>query len=489
MNPKKAWSPLPDRYWNQDAARHLASRIGFSVHPDTVSEFHLLKPVGVVNKYLLKPRLMDPFPSIVTMQSAQENYRETAKLSREDRREKRKELQKLNREGYADYAVAWHRFAVKKINAPQEKLSLFFQNVWVVAFQGVKNVPALFEYQNRIRSNITLSYPEMCKSLTLTLAMGRYLNLNQNKAAAPNENFARELFELFTLGEGNYTEQDIKEAARALTGYQFRPDGTVTFRLKAHDSGSKTIFGKRGRHQLNDLLRLTFQQETAATFLPGEFLKFYLSSDTIDPEYIDELGTLWRKNGYSLPFLYMTVFNSRFFYESQFRGSMIKSPVHYYLGLHQDFAIDVLPLPRECVRAGRLMGQSFFNPPNVKGWEGGRHWINSATLAARRQVAETLLQPLNTKRLNADETRALKQAETHGEAPNYRIAYADYLSSEDSPEALARTLSTKIFATNPPLEIIDLAKELIEEDTGRLSSKAKRTLIFAAITSPSYQLC
>ncbi len=485
MNPKKAWTPLPQSKWDKQAAKHLALRIGFSANPAIVEEFLKLEPNGVVQKYLARPHLMRQMPGIVSMRDSEMDF---AKIDKKERKERRQELQKMNRKGYAEYAVAWHEFARNPSFSPQEKLSLFFQNVWVVAYQGVKSVPALFEYQNRIRSSLTLSYPEMCKSLALTQAMGRYLNLNKNKAAAPNENFARELFELFTLGEGNYTEQDIKEAARALTGYQFRPDGSVSFRIKAHDNGNKTIFGEKGPHKLEDVLRLIFKQPAAASFLPTEFLRYYLSEQPIDPKYVEELAKMWRKSGYSLPFLYTTVFTSRLFYENEFRGNMIKSPVQYYIGLHQDFDIDILPLPRECFKSSRLMGQTFFNPPNVKGWDGGRAWINSATLAARRQVAETLLSPLNTKRLNADESRALERSrETEGEK-SYRIDYANFVADTKNAREASRQIADKLFTIENDDLLLGLATSLIEEERS-LTHRAKRTLVFAAITSPAYHLC
>ncbi|EDY81426.1 conserved hypothetical protein [Verrucomicrobiia bacterium DG1235] len=481
MNPEQAWTPLPPAQWDRYTARHLASRIGFSLHPSIISEFLELGPKAIVEKYLLQPQQMTQLPSLISMRAA---VKEFQMKDAGGKREMRKQLQKQNREGYEEYAVAWNQFARQKQYSPQEKLCLFFQNVWVVASQGVKGVPMLFEYQNKIRQSIAGNYPEMCKRLTLTSAMGRYLNLDKNKAGAPNENFARELFELFTLGEGNYTEADIKEAARALTGYSFETDGTVSFRERAHDSGLKTVFGYQGRHNIDDLFEIVFEQPAAATFLPKELLRFYLSESDFDSSIIEVLGKMWRESGYSLPFLYSTIFSSQLFYQEEFRGNMIKSPVHYFIGLHQDFEIEILPLPRECLRIERLMGQAFFNPPNVKGWDGGRAWINSATLAARRQVAETLLQDLNTDRLNADELRVLDQAKQNGISPAYRIDLDKIIEKGTTPEKLAEDL----FIGQDAAFLAELNESLLE-DENRLTTSSLRELLLAAINSPAYQLC
>jgi hypothetical protein len=216
----ESWSPLPDSEWNRDTAKHLAARLGFSINPAIVNRIQSLGPAGTLKRYFSSIRLQ-PVPDKLSgmgmsMLDMQNKMKEAPP---EEKRKLRQSIQKQNRQSYQDYAVDWYQFAREPKNSPQEKLVLFFQDVWVVAVQGTRSTSALFDYQNLIRRNLGKSYPEMCKQLAITAAMVRYLNLGQNRKGSPNENFARELFELFCLGEGNYSEDDIKEAARATTGY------------------------------------------------------------------------------------------------------------------------------------------------------------------------------------------------------------------------------------------------------------------------------
>ncbi len=480
---KTLWNALPSADWDLGKARHLASRLGFSVHPKIVETIHKLGPRKTVAKHLFAPKPMPPPSEVVSMRETAEEMLADGPIRD---REQRRLYQKLNRESYADYAVKWYDFACNPERSIQEKMVLFFQDVWVVAFQGVKSAPALFDYQARIRQSIAGTYPEMCLRLSQSWAMVRYLNLNQNRKGAPNENFARELFELFTLGEGNYSEEDIKEASRALTGYMANRQGKVVFRPQRHDDGRKTVFGKTGRFKLEDIIRLVFQQPAAARFLPAELCKAYLSQEPLPEPLIEELATLWRKNGYSLPYLYETLFASELFYKPEYRANLIKAPVHYYLGMLQDFELGVPPLPRASFRLNRQMGQPFFNPPNVRGWVGGKAWINSATLSARRQAAESLFFEYDEKRLNADEIKALEKVRAAGQT-SFSIhlpTVRDWLTQSDDPVA---SLAQRLYVDSDPklLHSIAPASNL---DLFIANNANLRSLLLATLSAPSYHL-
>jgi uncharacterized protein (DUF1800 family) len=363
---------------------------------------------------------------------------------------------------------------------------LFFGNVWVVAYSGVRDAAALFDYQQRIRRHLGGSYPEMCLQLALAPAMVRYLDLNRNRKQAPNENFARELFELFCLGEGNYTEQDVKEAARALTGYALEKDGQVHFRQGRHDTSRKTIFGVTGRHDLPKLIELVFQQPAAARFLPRELARGYLTDAGLPDELIQPLADDWRASGFSIPRLLARFFLSRIFHDPAFRGNMIKAPVHYYIGLLQDLDLDVFPSPRRAGNLVRLMGQAFLNPPNVRGWVGGRQWINSATLAARRQLVQGLLEPVPAGRLNADEKRALEHAAAAG-ADRFTVAAGRLEKLAGlAPAELAGQFARRFHIEPDAAWLEDLFTRLRAGRDGREWVKA---CLFAALTAPAYNLC
>lgn len=424
--------------------------------------------------------------SILGMVGEMGDYRnELRQADEQAKREIRQELRKQNQASYAEFALDWYRFARSPGNSAQEKLVLFFQDVWVVAFAGVRSTPALLDYQERVRQNLGKSYPQMCKSLAVSPAMVRYLNLNQNRRGSPNENFARELFELFTLGEGNYTEEDIKEAARALTGYTVDPADEVKFVKKRHDTSQKTIFGRSGNFGLEEVIDLVFQQPAAARFLPQELAKFYLTEDGLSDQVLQLLADQWRESGYSIPFLLQTFFSSRMFFAEQFRGNLIKSPIQFFLGLLQDLNLDVFPSPRLTTNSLRSMGQAFFNPPNVRGWVGGRGWINSATLIARNQLVQSVLHPVPPGRLNADEKAAIEKAETEGRArfsvdPEWLKELGQMVSKE-----AAHLLATRLHAVPRPEEL----ERLFDDAASQWPRQIGTARLKAALTSPSYHLC
>ncbi|NDV63212.1 DUF1800 domain-containing protein [Puniceicoccales bacterium CK1056] len=488
LAPVDAWLPLPKAEWNETTGRHLASRLGYSVQPDLVEAFLKGGPKTSIKIALGSINGM-PQPEMLVgmMEEIEASVMSLREADEIEKREIRQNLRKLNRTGYNDFALQWIRFARNPANSCQEKLTLFFQNVWVVAFAGVRSTPALLDYQERIRRSIGGTYPEMCKHLAVSPAMVRYLNLNQNRKGSPNENFARELFELFCLGEGNYTENDIKEAARALTGYVVNQEDEVRFIDRRHDNSRKTIFGQTGNFGLEELIDLVFKQPAADEFLPRELVRAYLTEDGLPDQYIAELGTQWKAAGFSIPYLISTFFSSRLFYDERFRDNLIKSPFHYYLGLLQDLDLDVFPSPRLTTNMIRSMGQAFFNPPNVRGWVGGRHWINSATLIARNRLVQSVMNRPPMGQLNADEKAALEKAVEAGEArlqvdPGWLTRLGKMPLDE-----VAKDLAARLY-TNPDSR--QLEGILNETVSPKMSDRRKGVAcLIAALAQPAYHLC
>lgn len=485
MSPKQAWNPLPKNKWDRAAARHLAARIGYSVHPKIVDEIFESGPQGYLQKTIGNAAPMPSLEVVDTMRAVELQVLEDRRNNVKTDRQKRKEIRQLTRETYSDYAQAWYEFAANPHNSPQEKLTSFFQNVWVVAYQGVSSVPKLFWYQNHIRTQLNATYPEMCLTLSRSQAMFTYLDLRRNRKGAPNENFARELFELFTLGEGHYTETDIKEAARALTGYGFNRDDEFILRPQHHDNSSKTIFGQQGRFDMESLIDLVFEQEAATRFLPSEFLKYYFSDQEIESEFLDSLAELWQNSGYSLPTLYETVFASEIFYDPRHRGTLIKSPEQFYLGLVQDLELDVSPLARDTVRPFRMMGQAFFNPPNVRGWPGGRAWINTATLTARRQIVEAALTGMGQRKLNADETQELAEAKAAGKT-RFRLNTDQWSRQLDANIPAYQAVASRLLANAYPENFADGSSDAPARE---LPHHEILELLYLVMNSPDYQLC
>jgi len=489
IKPFDAWSQLPESQWNEENARHLLRRIGFSATPNRVEEALNLGLSRTIEKYFGQPRAM-PVPA--SIKEYEERNREVFHNIRQLPQEERQKLRKrLRREGhgiYLDYGIQWLRHARGFESSPYEKLVMFLQNVFVAGLPKVRNPYLLFQHQNMLRESAASGYADICKSVSRSPAMIQYLDLQQSKRGSPNENFARELFELFTLGEGNYSEKDVKEAARAFTGY--RTDGfQFRYAFRLHDDGVKTLFGKRGAFSGDDVIDLIFEQPAVRTFFPNEFLRFYLSSETVlEPTYLEYLGEEWRQNDFKVEFLLHTVFSSRLFYHPQFRGNMIKSPVQFYLGMLQDLNLEVAPLPRLVLNILRNMGQAFYAPPNVRGWRGGKSWINSSTLTARRQLVEGLFSPIDEHSLNADELRHLQKHHKNSRmsltVSEEKINRVAALDDEEMVDHLVKYLLSG--STNTQLRAAFI--HFLQEKQGNRTERV-RDLLIALMQSPQYQLC
>ncbi|WP_415910711.1 DUF1800 domain-containing protein [Oleiharenicola sp. Vm1] len=489
LSPQEAWQPLPASEWDESAARHLLGRLGWSATPAETARALRDGPTATLQRTFAHP-VAFPKPALIAQLEADgpELLRAMGRGDAEQRRLAAQDARERAREALADMTIHWLQLAAQPEHAPFEKWCLFLQDVWVVGAEKVKNSALIYQHQDWIRRGALGTAPLLAKALSRSPAMILYLDLQQSKAEAPNENFARELFELFTLGEGNYTETDIKQAARAFTGYR-QVAGKFLFQRRQHDAGTKTVFGQTGNFTGDDVIDLVFQQKAAGTFLPREMVKFYLSENALPAEYTDALGAAWARQGYRFGALLGAFFGSRLFYAEEFRGNFIKSPLQYFLGLTQDLDLTPAPLARQVIGALRSMGQLPFNPPNVRGWVGGRNWINSATLASRRAVANALLNPLNEATLNADELFELDVAATNG-VSNFTLAPArlDAWAKLPPADAARALLALALPSRHDPALADQLASFLAKGNPGAARARV-RTALATLLESPDYQLC
>jgi hypothetical protein len=486
----EAWQPLPAADWNEAAARHLLQRIGFSATPAELARVLQDGPARSLERYFAKmPALPKPRQIANLEDEAGEITRRLAGGSPEERRMAQQDARERSREALFDFTIKWLQLASRPENAPAEKWLLFLSDVWVVGVEKVKNAALIYQHQAILRQQALGSAISLAKAVSRSPAMVVYLDLQQSRQEAPNENFARELFELFTLGEGNYTENDIKQAARAFTGYRQR-QGQFAFVQRQHDGGTKKVFGRTGDFNGDEVINLVFRQKAAGTFLPKEMARFYLTENPLPAEHLDALGAWWAGEGYDLRKLALKFFGSRAFFAPAYRDGYIKSPIQFYLGLVQDLDLSVAPLPRQLIGSLRAMGQMPFDPPNVRGWVGGRSWINSATLAARRQLIQTLLAPLNEDNLNGDEQIELAAAYADG-ITNFTLDQERLAQWAKLPPAeRARQLVRRYV---PDLAGTDLEKqvETFLERSAQLSQApaATRAALATLLESPNYQLC
>ncbi|MEO6568914.1 MAG: DUF1800 domain-containing protein [Opitutaceae bacterium] len=495
LSPSEAWQPLPANEWNSDHARHLLRRTGWTARPAETERAVAQGLNATLDRLFPEEPILLPKPRAITRLETEgpalaEKLRTTAG---DARRTLDRQMRERSQSAIQDLTIKWLQGASRPENAAFAKWVLFLGDVYVVSLEKVRNAAFIYEHFDILARNALGAAPDLTKAVSRSTAMVMYLDLNQSQRKAPNENFARELFELFVLGEGNYSEGDIKEAAKAFTGYRTGANG-AGFRFVAaqHDPGPKTIFGKTGNFSGDDVIDLAYQQKAASRFLPHEMVKFYLSDNPLPEEYLAILGEEWRNDGYSLRTLARRFFGSRLFFAPEFRGNFIKSPVQFYLGLVQDLNLDVAPLPRFTINPMRQMGQLLYTPPNVRGWVGGRSWINSATLAARRQLVETLFAPIDEKVLNADELIELVAAQTNG-IQNFTVGEQHPLAglAKVEPAEAAARLTADFIAVPVAQDFTASLQQFISApapDPRQRLRRVQRAAV-AVLQSPEYQLC
>ena len=283
---------------------------------------------------------------------------------------------------------AW--WARELLNTPApltERMTLFWHNHFTSSLQKVRSPTLMYRQNALLRAHALGSFRELLRAASRDPAMLLYLDAASNRRGRPNENFARELMELFTLGEGRYSEADIREAARALTGWSVDLDtGDFLWRAFAHDPGEKAILGRRGNFKGEDVIDLLLLQPATAEFIVAKLWKEFVSPAPQAGE-VGRIAQVFRGADYDIRAALRALWSSEDFWAAQNRAVLVKSPVDLVIGtLRRAFPQQVEAQPVAMLL--RRLGQDLFAPPNVRGWPGGEAWINSGTLLARRQFLE-----------------------------------------------------------------------------------------------------
>ena len=299
--------------------------------------------------------------------------------------EKKRVLAKQGRDDLKDMNIAWLNLMINSKAQLREKMSFFWHGHF-----ACRSNNAYFSQNlvNTVRANALGNFGEMLREVSKSPAMLQFLNNQQNRKGNPNENFAREVMELFTLGRGNYTEKDIKEAARAFTGWGFDKSGQFVFRKQVHDDGEKIFMGQTGNFDGDDILNILLKKSETATFITKKIYRYFVN-ENVDETKIKYLSNRFFKNNYDIAKLLEDIYTSEWFYESQNIGNKIKSPIELLAGIRR-----YLPLTLDNDDAQllfqKVLGQILFYPPNVAGWAGGKSWIDSSTLMFRLQMPQVL---------------------------------------------------------------------------------------------------
>ena len=283
----------------------------------------------------------------------------------------------------------WWLYAMTEGGHPlREKLALFWHNHFATSYAKVRSTKLMYEQNVTIRAHALGKFRPFLLDMSRDTAMLVWLDSNRNVKGAPNENYAREVMELFSLGVGNYSEKDIQEAARALTGWHHDAEvKQFEFNRDLHDAGEKTVFGKTGKWTGEDVVRLCCDQDACARFLVSKLYAFLVSETPPPKALLAPLAEQFRKSDYDIAALVKTVLGSRLFFSEHAYRKRVKWPVECALGAVRSAIGERIPLA-DLVDSLAKMGQTLFAPPNVKGWRTGTDWLNSATLLARNNFAE-----------------------------------------------------------------------------------------------------
>ncbi len=412
--------------------------------------------------------------------------------------EQKRQINKQSREDIKHLNMAWLNQMVNTDAQLREKTALFWHGHFACRNNNVYYQQKLL---GAIRSNALGNFGELLRSVSKSAAMLAFLNNQQNRKQHPNENFAREVMELFTLGRGNYTEQDIREAARAFTGWGYNLDGEFVFRKQFHDDGQKTIFGKTGRFNGDDVLTLLLENKQTAVFITRKIYRYFVNEE-IDENHLQWLSSRFYQGNYAIDALLRDIFTSDWFYEEKNIGTRIKSPVELLVGIRRTLPMQ---LDNEQVQLllQRVLGQVLFYPPNVAGWPGGKNWIDSSTLMIRLRIPQLIKDDDSiyvTPKADDDQQMGMKEhfgkfntaKNGGGKQGGFQIkANVDWAAYASQFAQLSRP---QLFSGIAGALLLTPAGSVNESTIAAAVSNASReeyikTATVALMSTPEYQLC
>jgi uncharacterized protein (DUF1800 family) len=448
IDPAWAWSPyVPDaaRPWNRARAAHLFRRAGFGAPAAAIDAAIKRAPGDVVAELVAAAGQTEAF------------QRESDAMART-----------LLATGNARNLSAWWLYRMIETPAPLlEKATLFWHGHFATGAEKVTDASLMLRQNRLLRRHALGDFAALTHEISRDAAMLLYLDSATNRKAHPNENYARELMELFCLGEGNYTEKDVQELARCFTGWEVRRD-TFHFNPNHHDTGAKTVLGKTGPFGGEEAVRIVLEQPAAPRFIAAKLVRFFVFDEPAPSEaLVEPLARELRDNGWNVGKLVARILGSNlFFSEEHAVGRKIRSPVDLAVGFLRALkgSTDTQMLARELEQ----LGQALFYPPNVKGWDGGRAWINSSTLLGRANLMRGLLLSEKTRFARGTLSQLAEQAGAR--------------TAEEKVEWLAGVF----FAVPIPP---DVRKDLVALAGRGEPQRALIETIHVMSTLPEFQLC
>ena len=519
----------PEMIWDVAAASHLLSRTSFGSTPKQAEAVAARSLVDYVPAMLddAKAATAPTKPAWVREPwvNTERVYPETTPMERMENHRKAGQRQNTERN---ELRCWWLDHMIRTPAPIREVMTLFWHGHFTTEAKRMFVAQPLYTQNVALRTHSLGHFRELLEAVTLDAAMLMYLNMEDSAAKKPNENFARELLELFTLGIGNYSEKDIKEIARAMTGWMLDvPEGTkkrplvadaprafcrdglvATFIKEKHDGGEKTILSKTGRFGVKDVLDIVAAHPATAKFVSGKMIAYFGAHDPKN-ELRDRMAETFTKTKGDISEVFTVLLTSPEFFSKESRGTLIKSPIHLLVGTCRSLNLEVTATP-SLSQVTAAMGQELFNPPNVKGWPGGRDWISSGTLAVRYHLPEALFdgkepagfEPIATDRnfaLPTDEKarkeliarlqefdkKRREERKKDGFKVVFDAAKACGGKAPEKPEELVDTLLVRLLVVAPRPDtratLLDAVKQVEPAERVKLACRL-------IITTPEYQL-
>jgi len=405
--------------WNDEKAKHLLERAGFGATPEDVQRLARLTPSQAVKQMVRYASIPDKFKAfedsgahdagLEPFAASRPAATDLAKATGEALGVKVKPGGNRRVQQVADRYLYWlrvsrletHRlgywWANRMLTTPrpfQEKMTLFWHGHFATTEEKVRDYRKLHIQNELLRQHATGKFRDLMVAVAKDPAMLSFLDAGVNLKGAPNENFAREIMELFTMGVGNYTEQDIKEAARAFTGWNYN-DLRFVINPQQHDDDEKTILSRTGLFTGEQVIDILLAQPVTAEFLAGKLYRYFVRED-LSPAFQQRLGKLLRDSNYDIAAFMETLLLSKDFYSQASVATRIKPPVELLISTYKKIGLTAVPGIPDFNEQSEMLGQKLFYPPNVAGWAHGRSWITPGLLLARGNVIyDTVYPPIN----------------------------------------------------------------------------------------------
>lgn len=493
--------PLPASRFGFDQARHLLWRAGFGGTPaqiQTLASWGLEKSVDHLLNYGAVPydggdSAFDKDIMHAPTAAEREEIARARRANDEEAlarvRAKRQEREQDDRRQMRRIQHWWLKRMIETPRPLEEKMTLFWHGHFATSYRTIENSYHMYMQNSLFRTHAVGNYGDLLYAIIRDPAMLAYLNQNQSNKNKPNENLAREIMELFSLGVGNYTEHDIKEGARALTGFTFNDD-TFVFNKNNHDAGEKTVLGKTGKLDGDGFVTAILEQRACSAYITRKLYRYFAADYPTGREEIDkpaqsvmrEMASAFLASRYDVKPVLKKLFTSEHFYEPAIMNEQIKSPAELVVGAVRSLNTPVRDLDILC-DAMNLMGQNIFFPPSVAGWAGGRSWINTSTMFVRQNILCFLLTGKKPQGYDA-----MANAEKYDPAPLLsELSAADGAAAED-PERVIDYLVRFTLGAPDPRSRKALA-EFVQAHGGRPTGDVITGLLLLVTAMPEYQLC